>query len=130
MSYIENLGVLQEVIFNILYYNLFLWRDRNILYKCNVSHKLFMYVTVSIIKVKKTWALLALWFCSPFLEECVLFRAKEITSIQLFFNDQGLWSLVRVEENFLRNAFLEKFLYRTSVPSLVKTLHKINMNTF
>lgn len=61
-------------------------------------------------KVKKTWALLALWFCSPFLQECVLFIAKEITFIQLFFSGQGLWSRVRVKENFLRNAFLEKFL--------------------
>lgn len=51
-----------------------------------MCHRLFMYLTVSIIKVKKTWALLALWFSSPFLQECVPFIAKELTSIQLFFS--------------------------------------------
>lgn len=75
-----------------------------------MCHKLFMYLTVSIIKVKKTWALLALWFCSPFLQECVPFIAKEVTSIQLFFSGQGLWSHVHVKENLLQTAFLEKFL--------------------
>lgn len=76
-----------------------------------MCHKSFMYITVSIIKVKKkTWALLALWFCSPFLQECVPFIAREITSIQLFFIGQGLWSHVHVKENRLQNAFLEKFL--------------------
>lgn len=52
MSYIENLSVVQvRAVFNILYYNLFFMEGQKIPCKSVTSHKLFMYITVSIIKV-------------------------------------------------------------------------------
>lgn len=60
-------------------------KRQKIAHKSLMCHTLCMYITMSI-KGLKNWALLALWFYSPFLQNCVLFLVRELTSSQLFLS--------------------------------------------
>lgn len=52
--------------------------------------------------LKKKRALPALWFCSPFLQNCVLFLVREMTSSQLFLSVQGPWPQVHDMKTFFK----------------------------
>lgn len=53
----------------------------------------------------KNWALLARWFYSPFLQNCVLFLVREMTSSQLFLHVKDFGHMYMVRKTFFKMPF-------------------------